>query len=170
MIVLKTPRLTLRHFKTNDFAALCLFLQDIEVMYAFEHSFSDKEVTDFINENIMRYKRDGYSYYAVVETESDNLIGVCGLLAEIADNETYTGIGYIFNKAYFNKGYAYESASACLKYAFDDLNINMLTAQIRPDNSSSRKLAKKLGMTVMKQFIKEYRGKEIPHLLYYISK
>lgn len=170
MIIIKTPRLYLRQLKKEDYPFVCLFLQDIEVMYAWEHSFTGSEVTDWIDENIMRYERDGYSYWAVVERETEKLIGVCGLLAEQADEEKYVGIGYIFNKTYWNKGYAYESASACLAYAFDNLDIRMVTAQIRPENIASRKLAEKLGMTVKKQFVKDYKGKKMLHLLYAITK
>ena len=136
-------------------------------MYAWEHVFSDNEAIDWINENIMRYNRDGYSYWAVIEKSSNNLIGVCGLVAEQADNENQVGIGFIFNKEYWGKGYAVESASACVDYAFHILNLNEITAQIRPDNTSSRKVAEKLGMSIKKQFTRNYRGKDIPHLLYY---
>lgn len=65
----------------------------------------------------MRYSRDGCSYWAVIEKSSNQLIGVTGLIAEEADKEKYLGVGYIYNKAYWNKGYAFESASACVEYA-----------------------------------------------------
>lgn len=165
--ILETPRLCLRKIRTDDYLSISLILQDIDIMYAWEHVFSDNEVIDWINENIMRYNRDGYSYWAVIEKSSNNLIGVCGLIAEQADNENQVGIGFIFNKGYWGKGYAVESASACVDYAFHILKLNEITAQIRPKNTSSRKVAEKLGMSIKKQFIRNYRGKNIPHLLYY---
>lgn len=170
MIILETPRLYLRKIKSDDYNSICLILQDIEVMYAWEHTFSDKEVSEWIGENIMRYNRDGYSYWAVIEKISQRLIGVSGILAEQADDEKYIGVGYIFNKAYWNKGYAFESALACINYACEKLHINEVTAQIRPENMASRKLAEKLGMTIKKQFIRNYKGKDISHLLYSCSK
>lgn len=163
---METPRLYLRKIQTSDRDAICSILQDIDVMYAWEHAFSDAEVSEWINECIMRYNRDGFSYWAVIEKASGHLIGVAGLIAEEADDENYIGIGYIYNKAYWNKGYAFESASACVKYAIDVLHTGEITAQIRHDNASSRKVAEKLGMHIKKQFIKHYNGKEIPHLLY----
>ena len=53
-----------------------------------------------------------------------------------------------------------------VQYAFDELNIDEITAQIRPDNLSSRRLAEKLGMIPKKEFTKIYKGKEIKHILY----
>ncbi len=169
-IVIKTSRLILRKISTDDHLSISKILQDIEVMYAWEHAFSDKEVFDWINENIMRYDRDGYSYWAVIEKSSGQLVGVCGIIAESADNEDYVGIGYIFNKAFWHQGLALESANACKNYAFRTLKISELTAQIRPENVSSRNVAEKLGMAVIKQFNRLYRGKQIPHLLYGCSK
>ena len=169
-IFLETPRLILRKIRINDYQDVSKILQDIEVMYAWEHAFSDQEVIDWINENIMRYDRDGYSYWAVTEKSSGQLVGVCGIIAVNADNENYVGIGYIFNKAFWHQGLAFESANACKNYAICTLKISELTAQIRPENLSSRNLAEKLGMSVIKHFSRFYRGKQVSHLLYGCSK
>lgn len=165
--LLETSRLYLRQLQTDDYLSLRLILQDTDVMYAWEHAFSDVEVTDWLNECIMRYSRDGYSHWAVIEKSSNILVGVCGIISEQADNENHVGIGYIFNKQYWGMGYAIESASACVDYAFHNLKLDEITAQIRPDNASSKRVAEKLGMRVKKQFVKKYRYKDIPHLLYY---
>lgn len=169
-IILETSRLYLRRIQKNDDILISEILQDIDVMYAWEHAFSNDEVADWINENRMRYERDGYGYWAVIHKMSDRLIGVCGLLKEQADYENYVGLGYIFNKDYWGRGYALESASACVDYAFHTLKVKELTAQIRPNNLPSRKVAEKLGMEVKKEFIKRYRGKEMLHLIYFLER
>lgn len=166
MIILETNRLYLRKIQSDDYDAICSILQNVDVMYAWEHSFSDREVSEWIDENIMRYDRDGYSYWAVIEKDTNQLIGVTGLIAEQADDERYVGIGYIYNKSYWKMGYAFEGANACVNYAFETLHMDEVTAQIRPDNLSSRKVAEKLGMTIKKEFIRSYRGREMIHLLY----
>ena len=166
MVILRTPRLYMREIQTDDYRSVCSILQDIDVMYAWEHAFSDEEVVKWIDENIMRYKRDGYGYWAVMEKASDTFIGVAGLILEQADDENHVGVGYIYKKAYWGKGYALEGASACVDYAFNILHQNEITAQIRPENTASRKVAERLGMSIKKQFIKRYKNKDIPHLLY----
>ena len=169
-IILETSRLYLRKIQKNDDILISEILQDIDVMYAWEHAFSNDEVADWINENRMRYEKDGYGYWAVIHKMSERLIGVCGLLKEQADYENYVGLGYIFNKDYWGRGYALESASACVDYAFHTLKVKELTAQIRPNNLPSRKVAEKLGMEVKKEFIKRYRGKEMLHLIYFLER
>lgn len=164
--VMETQRLFLREIEETDFNDLCIILQDAEVMYAWEHAFSDDEVKNWIAENLRRYQEHGFSYYAVIEKQSGVLIGVAGVLLEKADNEEYVGIGYIFAKAYWRSGYAFESASACMDYAFSVLKSKEVTAQIRPNNTSSINVAQKLGMKPKKEFIKFYNGKEMPHILY----
>ncbi|MDL2281225.1 GNAT family N-acetyltransferase, partial [Selenomonadales bacterium OttesenSCG-928-I06] len=59
---------------------------------------------------------------------------------------------------------------ASIDYAFNKLNISEVTAQIRPENLSSRKVAEKIGMVAKKEFIRHYKGKEMPHILYTIMK
>jgi len=169
-IVIVTPRLILRKITIEDYLEISKILQDIEVMYAWEHAFSDEEVRAWINENIMRYDRDGYSYWAVIKKCTSDLVGMCGLIVENAADEDYIGIGYIFNKAFWHQGLAFESANACKNYAFFNLNISELTAQIRPDNFHSRNVAEKLSMSVVKNFNRLYRGKMVPHILYKCSK
>lgn len=166
MVILETSRLFLREIQTDDYKFIGSILQDIDVMYAWEHAFSDEEVIQWIDENIMRYERDGYSYWAVIEKTSDRLIGVTGLISEEADNENYVGIGYIYKKSHWGNGYAFEAASACINYAFNVLHLNEITAQIRPENTASRKVAERLGMSIKKQFIRHYKNKDMLHLLY----
>jgi RimJ/RimL family protein N-acetyltransferase len=166
MAILETSRLYLRKIQTDDCKAIGSILQDIDVMYAWEHAFSDEEVIQWIDENIMRYDRDGYSYWAVIEKISDSLIGLTGLISEEADDETYVGIGYIYKKSHWGNGYALEAVSACIDYAFNVLHLSEITAQIRPENTASRKVAERLGMSVNKQFVRRYKNKDMLHFLY----
>ncbi len=165
-VIMETQRTQLRRICADDFDSLLPILQDIEIMYAWEHAFSKDEVWDWINKNLTRYDRDGYSYWAVIEKKSERLVGVSGIIAETADGKDYVGLGYIFNKEFWHQGFALECANACKEYALHTLNVSLLTAQIRTDNTASRKVAEKLGMTVIKQFNRFYRDKWMPHLLY----
>lgn len=164
--ILETERLVLRKIQEADFSEICDILQNEEVMYAWEHTFTDDEVREWIAEGIMRYDRDGFSYWAVINKTTNDLIGVAGIILEEAGGENHIGIGYIFDNAHWHKGYAYEAAAACVRYAFDSLGLKTITAQIRPTNASSIHVAEKLGMTVIRPFIRKYRGKDVPHLLY----
>jgi ribosomal-protein-alanine N-acetyltransferase len=140
--------------RADDFDALCRILQDIDVMYAWEHAFSDEEVAAWIDANLARYDSDGYGYWAVEEKSTGEIIGLAGLLSETAGGEKCVGLGYIFARAHWGRGCAFEAASACRDYAFGALGLEELTAQIRPENTPSRALAEKLGMQARAQFVK----------------
>ena len=168
--ILQTDRLVLRKIKHGDYKELCGILQDIEVMYAWEHAFTDNEVIAWTNENIDRYQKDGFSYFAVINKADGAFAGVAGIIKEKASGRDYIGLGYIFKKVFWKQGLAFEIVNACKNHAFEILHVKELTAQIRPDNAPSRNLAEKLGMSVKCKIVRIYKGKELPHLLYSIAK
>lgn len=168
-IVLETKRLLLRKLNNNDFANLCTILKDPEVMYAYEHAFSDAEVIQWLNKQLIRYKNDGIGLWAVILKDNNEFIGQCGLTIQDIEDNKVVEIGYLFRKDYWNNGYAIEAASACKNYAFEILNIDKVYSIIRDNNFPSQKLAIKNGMTPGKTIIKHYYNMEMPHILYSIS-
>lgn len=98
--IIESQRLKLRKITSDDFNEIRNILQDIEVMYAWEHAFSDEEVSKWISENIERYKTDGFSYFAAVEKETNRLIGVIGPLIEEIENRKCIGVAYILSKSF----------------------------------------------------------------------
>ena len=164
--VIETNRLFLRKIVKDDYSNICKILQNPIVMYAWEHGFSDEEVIEWIDKNLRRYEQDGFSYWAVIKKETNELIGFSGILKEKVEDKEYIGIGYIFDNCFWEKGFAFEASSACIGYAKEKLNLEKITAQIRPNNFLSIKLAEKLGMVPQKKFIKIYKGKEMLHILY----
>ena len=168
--IFQSERLDFRQIAEDDFDALCAILQDERTMYAWEHGFTDEEVHEWIKKNIVRYETDGFSYFAARRRDTGELIGVMGPLMEEVEGSRHIGIGYILRRDCWHSGYAAEGAAACLQYAFEALHAEQVIAQIRPENTASRRVAERLGMTVIGQFVKTYRGKEMPHLIYTCGK
>lgn len=77
--VLETERLILREMDQDDFADLCLILQDGEAMYAYEGALSDVEAQEWLDRQQERYARDGFGLWAVVLKQTGEMIGQCGL-------------------------------------------------------------------------------------------
>ncbi len=75
-------------------------------------------------------------------------------------------IGYLFQKAYWHKGYATEAARICKKYAYETLRAKEVYSIIRENNYASRHVAERNGMTEKGKFIKHYYGMDMPHILY----
>lgn len=169
-IMLETERLSLREMVESDFPLLCRHLQDAEVMYAYEHAFSDDEVQEGIDKQFQRYKQYDFGIWAVILKENGELIGQCGLSMQPCEDKKVLEIGYIFQKAYWGKGYAIEAAVACREYAFDQLNADEVFSIIRDTNIASQNVAKRNGMSVRGTFVKHYYGVDMPHCIFSVRR
>lgn len=167
---LETQRLLLRPLTAGDLDTLVPIMADPLVMTAWEKTFTRPEVAQWITRHQARRIRDGYGYYAAIEKATGQLVGQIGLLAEEIEQQTHLGIGYILGRSAWGKGYATEGAAACMAYAFEELQAPLVLCEIRPENTASIAVAKRLGMKKTGWFVKQYEGKEMPHDLYTISR
>lgn len=163
---LETDRLAFRYMQEDDLAALRPILGDVQTMYAWEYGFTDSQISEWIERAQKRYQSCGYSYFAAIEKESGELIGLMGILPEEINGECFCGLGYIVARAYWGMGYAVEGATAWMQYAFEKIGTEQVIAEIRPENTASRKVAERLGMKIIGEFTKHHHGKEMPHLIY----
>ena len=79
MLEIMTERCCLRPMTDADFPALCRYLQDPGVMYAWGHAFSDREVWDWLRRQQARYVLPGYGALAVELRETGEMVGQCGI-------------------------------------------------------------------------------------------
>ena len=165
-IILQTPRLTLRELEPHDFTAICCVLQDKETMYAYEHAFSDEEVQAWLNNQLRRYREDGFGLWAAIHKESGKMIGQCGITLQEVNGERVPEVGYLFERAHWHKGYATEAAIACKEYAFNVLGLDTVYSIIRDNNIASQNVAKRNGMVVCGKIVKHYYGMDMPHYVY----
>jgi len=169
-LILETERLTLREMRQSDYSALCKILQNEEVMVAYEGAFTDEEVQQWLDRQLKRYQEDGFGLWAVILKETNEMIGQCGLTMQDCEEKQILEIGYLLQKAYWHQGYASEAAIACKEYAFEKLNAEEVFSMIRDTNIASQNVAIRNGMTVVDQFMKHYRGVDMPHLLYSVKR
>lgn len=169
-MVIQTERLYLREMTQADFPLLCRHLQDAEVMYAFEHAFSDDEVQEGIDKQLQRYQKYGFGVWSVILKENEELIGQCGLSMQPCMDREVLEIGYILQKKHWNKGYATEAAIACKEYAFNQLGADEVFSLIRDTNIASQNVARRNGMSARGIFIKHAYGIDMPHLIFSVKK
>lgn len=169
-MILETDRLYLREMRQSDFDALCLMLKDKEVMYAYEHAFSDAEAHEWLDRQIKRYKDYGFGLWAVILKETGEMIGQCGITMQDCCGKEVHEIGYLFNKKYWRRGYASEAAKACRDYAFNTLNIEEVYSIVRDTNSASQRVAKRNGMKCTGRFTKHYYNMDMPHYIFSVNK
>ena len=169
-MILETDRLYLRQMQQEDFGALCKMLQDEEVMHAYEGAFSDEEVQTWLSRQFERYNSGNLGLWAVILKENDEMIGQCGLTMQDCNGREVLEIGYLFQKAYWHKGYATEAAMACKKYAFEKLNADEVFSIVRDTNIASQNVAIRNSMSISDQFVKHYRGIDMPHFAFSIKR
>ena len=166
----ESERLGFRRLTQEDYPLVCSFLQDAQVMYAWEHAFSDEECHQWLDRQIGRYEKDGFSLWAVIRKEDGAFLGVCGLTMQPFDGRMVPEIGYLFKKEHWHRGYAAEAAIACREYAFDVLQIDEVYSIIRDSNAASIAVAKRNGMTQVGSLVKHYYHMDMPHLVYSVRK
>lgn len=167
-MILETERLILREMQPSDFDALCRIMQDEETMTAYEGAFSDEEVQAWLDRQLERYRKWGFGLWAVILKENGAMIGQCGLTMQPWKGEEVLEIGYLFERAYWHRGYATEAARACRGYAFDTLNAKEVCSIIRDTNTASQNVALRNGMKKTDSWVKHYRGVDMPHDRYVV--
>ena len=166
---LTTARLALRELTRADMGALAAIMQDGQTMTAYEGPFTDAEVADWLNRQTTSYA-DGLGLLAVALPGTGQVIGQCGLTWQDIDGVRRLEVGYLFNRAFWRHGYATEAAAAIRDRAFTDLAAGEIWAQVRDTNLASMNVAIRLGMVVRCRFTKHYRGIDMPHLGFAITR
>lgn len=106
---------------------------------------SIKDAEQYITVKMLpQLEKLGYSNNTVIRKIDQIKIGTCGLY----NREGVEGvdIGFAFLPQYENKGYAYESTSNLITFAQNEFNIQKISAITLPENKSSQKLLRKLGL------------------------
>ena len=94
-MILQTERLILRELTQTDIVDLCEILQDEQTMYAYEHAFLDEEVQCWFDSQLVRYNKYGFGLWAVIEKESQKMIGNIGITMQPYGSEQVHEIGYL---------------------------------------------------------------------------
>lgn len=124
---------------------------DTEVMRYYPSVFTREQTETWIEKTLVRYERDGHAIWAVELLDSGSMIGGIGLPIQDIDGHKATEVGYMLKKQYWGKGYAVEGATSARDYAFQSLRKTALISIIYPQNLSSMRVARKIGMSPMKE-------------------
>lgn len=100
------------------------------------------------------WEEKGYGVWGVIDKQSGELLGQCGLnfIKETEEVE----ILYAFDPKFWWYGYATESASMILQYAFEKANLDRVIALVKPNNIRSSNVIEKIGLDIVGT--KEYFG------------
>ena len=138
-IIAETDRLILRRFEDIDLMDLYAYLSDPEVV-KFEPYVA--MTLDQVKENLQW--RISTPEMVAVQLKSDaRLIG--NVYLGQREHQTLE-LGFVFNRAYWGKGYAKEACAALINQAFQN-GVHRIIAECDPENTSSWRLLETLGLT-----------------------
>ena len=115
------------------------------------------------------YQTWGFGPYAVVEKDTQGVIGYCGLFYfPDVGGQPEVEVGYRLARSAWGKGYATEAARAVRDFAFATLGIKRLIALIDSSNIASIRVAEKIGMHYEKDVM--FEGYTHPDHVYVITR
>lgn len=140
-------RILLRTPKASDARDIQKRVNDRDVskyLAVVPYPYSMHDALEFIkNCNNRKDKKTHYSL-GIIEREEKELIGVISL-RKIDFKNRRAEIGYWIGKDHWRQGYGSEALDTILKYAFNDLKLNKIYAQVIAPNKPSYKLLEKKG-------------------------
>ncbi|MCC8358928.1 GNAT family N-acetyltransferase [Salinimicrobium sediminilitoris] len=170
-IHIETERLILRDLCKEDAEGIYELDSDPKV-----HTFLGKKPIKTLNEAIaivefinLQYRENGIGRWAVIEKETERFIGWSGfkfITDPINGRSNYYDLGYRFLRRFWGKGFASESAQACLNYGFYKMNQKALFAMADKNNLASTRILEKIGMSK----IDEFQYEAVSHNFYQLKK
>lgn len=166
----ETERLTFRPLTIEDYCDwLPLFDEPNAVRFlGMGHLNTSKEKCDlWFEKSMARYENGTGGMNVIIEKQTANLVGQCGLLLQNVEGEQIMEIGYSILPHYWRKGYASEAAKKCRNHAFEHEFTDRVHSIIHPENIGSMTVAERNGMSRHK-FLEDYHG--MPAHLYRITR
>ena len=148
--MLETERLWLRPFTLDDLPTLIEQRSDPEVnkyLGGTEMQNAEK-LTERMKFYIDCFEKYGFGTGAVIWKETSEMIGSSGL--QPLDWTTEIEVGYTLIKKFWRRGIALEAAKAWLDFGFNVKKLTRIVAVAYPENTGSRRVMEKLGMTYEK--------------------
>jgi [ribosomal protein S5]-alanine N-acetyltransferase len=157
MVIIETERLTLTQLTEQD----APFMYDLLTMPSWLKYIGDRgikhleDAKQYIVHKIMpSYQEFGFGFYKVTLKSTNESIGICGIVKR--PTLEHIDIGFGFLEAFGKQGYAYEAASATMKYAQEDLKLSPIVAITVPYNTNSIRLLEKIGLHFKTTLVEGY--------------
>lgn len=147
VVIAETDRLFIREMKLSDLDELYRLYEPASITRFLEPLYeSRQEEEEFLEAYIKcMYGFYGYGMWALVDKNSNRLIGRAGLDNREVDGEIQIELGYMVGVPYQRQGYAYEAAVSILKFAVNELECEFVNCFVNKNNTASAALLKKLG-------------------------
>lgn len=147
---IETLRLRLRRFTPEDADELYNIYSHPQL---FQYMSNEKplllqEIRGIINSLTVNWQKHHLGVWAVVYKREQKLIGHCGF--KFLENTGEIQIGYLLLQPYWGRSLATEAAEAALRFGFEVAQLKRIVAIAKPENITSIRVMKKLGMNYEK--------------------
>jgi RimJ/RimL family protein N-acetyltransferase len=155
----ETERLLFRKITQDDFATwlkFCEYHDSLKYIFSKEQLLIDDPIERcniWFARVFNRYENGLGGMNALIDKQTNEFVGQCGLLIQTIDDKEELEIGYSIMPAHRGKGYASEAAIKCKEFAFKNNYSNSIISVIVPENIASIKVALKNGMQLEKTTI-----------------
>lgn len=150
----ESERLRFRPLENEDATIWLEFLKDdnsVKFLGMDINRSPEERCKDWFEKVENRYKNNLGGLNALIDKQTGEFIGQCGLLIQQVDGIQELEIGYSLMPKYRNKGFAIEAAKKCRDFAFKNNFSDHLISIIHEENARSKKVARKNGMTLIKK-------------------
>jgi ribosomal-protein-alanine N-acetyltransferase len=142
-LMLSSERLIIRPFQEGDYQDLYEYLS-LKETYRFEPG---EPISLEEAKKLCRERARGTDFWAAtLKDNSKRLIGHVSFIQTEPKFFLTWEIGFIFNPAFQNKGYATEASRALIEYAFRELSAHRIVGHCTPENVPSWRVLEKCGM------------------------
>ncbi|NKF51641.1 GNAT family N-acetyltransferase [Shewanella sp. WXL01] len=151
-VICETERLLIRPFNQHDIESLFLMNSNQEMLtYIPTKPFTELKQAQTLFDDVIcaDYRKHGFGRWAVHHKADNKVIGFCGpkYIPEFDKVE----IGYRYFPEYWRKGIGFEAADAVLATCKPLHNLDEIIALILHGNEGSEAVARKVGMSILKQ-------------------
>lgn len=166
---INAERVALRWITQDDVDSLYSIFSDAEVMrYWSSPPLAGREeaatLVDKIHDN---FRERTYFQWGIARQTDDRVIGTTTLFHLDLSNRR-AEIGYALGRDHWGQGYIQEALNALLAFAFNELNLHRLEADVDPRNARSIRTLERLGFQ-KEGYLRErwHVGGEIQDALFY---
>ena len=145
---IETERLILRKMKPSDSRDMYEYsrLPEVTRYLLWEPHTNPSQTLDYLEYLQTRYRVGDFYDWAVVEKSRGKMIGTCGFTSLDFSNNA-AEVGYVLNPAFWGKGLAPEALMRVMRFGFMELNVHRIEAKYMVENTRSRRVMEKCGMT-----------------------
>ena len=146
MPTLDAERVRLRHPRPTDADAVFAIFGDDRAMRYWSHEAFERrdEAEQYLRDIDKGFADRSFCQWAITKRDHDELIGTVTLTGWDARNRRME-LGYMLSPAHWGKGYATEAVRAVLTFAFEEMNVHRVEAELDPRNPASARLLERLG-------------------------